>query len=373
MRHVHFVGSIPFTSAEEVYRNCCPVLSKHLARIPDGETGVRSQYVAALGKTLYAPHPDIETVQRPDPLDPDNPEEWRGPDQDWLPLRSDASDMWKFRLRKGVNKLHLDSLGYADAALASWQVFQRCREEGVIPEGVRFQVSLPSVIDGIGPFMSRFSDMRDFMPAYEQAMAADIKRILQVIPADQLAIQWDNVSSVLEHETQFTGQKADMPVKIPPYVKLLMGKPTGRFLKLLQTFTANVPDAVEFGLHFCYGDIGHKHALEPVDLAPCVHMANEAVAHLDRRIDWVHMPVPRSRTDDAFYQPLRDLTLDTKLVLGLVHLNGGLAATRERMQVAARYREDFDIATECGWGRRDPATLPDLLQLHKSAATLSLT
>lgn len=32
--------------------------------------------------------------------------------------------------------------------------------------------------------------------------------------------------------------------------------------------------------------------------------------------------------------------------------------------VADKFVADYDIATECGFGRRDPATTPELLQIH---------
>jgi len=35
------------------------------------------------------------------------------------------------------------------------------------------------------------------------------------------------------------------------------------------------------------------------------------------------------------------------------------------MAVADKYTQDYDIATECGFGRRDPTTIPDLLQIHR--------
>jgi hypothetical protein len=35
------------------------------------------------------------------------------------------------------------------------------------------------------------------------------------------------------------------------------------------------------------------------------------------------------------------------------------------MAIAQRYAKDFDVATECGFGRRDPATIPELLHIHR--------
>ena len=365
---IHFVGSIPGNDASEVFTKCCASVGDYLARVPDGETGYRTNYIGHLAHTVYARHPNIVTVSRPPPVDPDNPQEWRQPGEDWLPMAKDGSDMWKFALRKGVKTLHIDSLGYDDAAIESYKVFCEAREQGIIPAGVRFQVSLPAVVDGMGLFVHQLTDMRFFAPAYENAMAADIRRMLEVIPARDLAIQWDNVCSVLEYEANVTGRS--MPMKVPLLLKLMMGSPIKRFRKILKTFSANIPADVEFGIHFCYGDIGHKHAFEPRDLSVCVRLANEAVDHAGRRIDWVHMPTPRDRKDDAYFQPLQNLNNVTRLYLGLVHLTDGIEGTKTRIEVAKKYKTAFGISTECGFGRRQPETIPALLELHKEAANL---
>ena len=365
---IHFVGSIAGNNADEVFRNCCGAVGNLLSRIPDGETGYRSKYISHLAHTVYAKHPDVVTVSRPPPVDPDNPREWRKPGEDWMPMATDASDLWKFGLRKGVRTLRFETLGYAEAAIESYKAFCAVREQGIIPAGVRFQVSLPAVVDGMGFFVDRFADMRYFIPAYENAMAADIRRMLEVIPAEHLAIQWDNVASVLEHEARVAGHK--LPMKIPFLARMLMGSPDKRFRQILKTFAANVPPEVEFGIHFCYGDIGHKHIFEPRDLSVCVHLANEAVNHAGRKVNWVHIPVPRDRKDDAYYRPLQQLSDATHLYLGLVHLTGGVEGTKTRIEVAKKYKPDFGISTECGFGRRPPETIPQLLEAHKQAAGL---
>ena len=365
---VHFVGSIPGNDADEVFTKCCPSVGRFLARIPDGETGIRTAYISHLANTVYAAHPDVETVVRPPPVDPDNPDDWRQPGQDWLPLARDTSDLWKFKLRKGVKHLRFETLGYADAAIESYKVFCDARERGVIPAGVRFQVSLPAVVDGMAMYVHHLPEMRYFGPAYENAMAADIGRMLEVIPARDLAIQWDNVSSVLEYEAKITGRK--LPMKIPLLMKLMMGSPIKRFRQVLRTFAANVPPEVEFGIHFCYGDIGHEHIFEPRDLSVCVRLANEAVSHAGRKVNWVHMPAPRDRKDDAYYRPLQGLSDATHLYLGLVHLTDGIEGTGARIDVAKQYKTGFGISTECGFGRRPPETIPALLELHGQAARL---
>ena len=175
---VLLVGSIAGNKADEVFRNCCSAIGNFLAIIPDGETGYRSKYISHLAHTVYARHPDVVTVSRPPPVGPDNPRERRKPGEDWIPMATDASDLWKFGLRKGVRTLRFETLGYAEAAIESYKAFCSVREQGIIPAGVRFQVSLPAAVDCMGFFVDRFADMRYFIPAYENAMAADIRRML---------------------------------------------------------------------------------------------------------------------------------------------------------------------------------------------------
>jgi hypothetical protein len=78
------------------------------------------------------------------------------------------------------------------------------------------------------------------------------------------------------------------------------------------------------------------------------------------------MPVPVDRSDEAYFAPLLDLKLRrrTKLFLGLVHDSDGVEGTRARIAVAAKYASDFGIAAECGFGRRPPETIPNLLRVH---------
>jgi hypothetical protein len=82
------------------------------------------------------------------------------------------------------------------------------------------------------------------------------------------------------------------------------------------------------------------------------------------------MPVPRDRCDDAYFEPLRRLEHrpETQLCLGLVHYTDGVGGTRRRLATAEKYVKNFAIATECGFGRRPPQTIPELLRIHAAAA-----
>ncbi len=97
-----------------------------------------------------------------------------------------------------------------------------------------------------------------------------------------------------------------------------------------------------------------------------VEVHNRLVEALDRPLAYIHMPVPVDRSDEAYFAPLQELKLrrETKLFLGLVHDSDGVEGTRARIAIAAKYASDFGIAAECGFGRRPPETIPNLLRVH---------
>jgi len=132
-----------------------------------------------------------------------------------------------------------------------------------------------------------------------------------------------------------------------------------------------VPAGVELGFHLCYGDYGHEHFIEPRDMGVLVEVANALSTGVQRPVDWVQMPVPRARTDEAYFAPLRELKLrpETELFLGLVHYTDGVEGSRRRMEVAQRFVERFGISTECGLGRRPRDTIEPLLRMHAELTT----
>jgi hypothetical protein len=105
-------------------------------------------------------------------------------------------------------------------------------------------------------------------------------------------------------------------------------------------------------------------------MSKLVAVANRLTSDLSRNINWLHMPVPRERHDAAYYRPLKDLRLaaDTEIYLGLIHTTDGASGAARRIDVAQEFLTEFGIATECGLGRRDPESIPDLLALHAQVA-----
>jgi len=329
------VGSIGLFDAEAVFRMLSETVGGRAPCYPDGETGERSIWIRWQRK-VFEDHPDIVLIEEIDPF-------------------GDGITRPVFGIRPGVDPdtLDLGVLGYAAAATDSGRLFAKLKQDGTIPPGTRFQVSLPTPVAVINGFIH--PDQRAALePAYERAMAAEVERICAAIDHDELAIQWDVCHEVVGHDGGFALHYDDV---------------LGGSLDRLRRLGGLVPAGVKLGFHLCYGDPGHKHIVEPEDTATAVAFANGICARVPRQVDFIHLPVPRGRDDDAYFAPLRDLALapGTELILGLAHHTDGVAGTRRRA-AAAKLVSDFGIGTECGFGRREASTIPDLLRTHAEVA-----
>ena len=355
---VLLVGSIPGSDTEDAMRPCAETLGPHLSCIPDGETGLRKIWINFLASQTYDGNSAIDTLSRPHPVDPTDPGEWRAVGDDWAPRGYD--DHWQFRIKGGV-ALHFSKLGYADEAKRSYGVFTRLKAEGLLAAEARFMVAMPLAESGTRPFTADRNDYPAMMAAYQDAAAREIDGMLTEIPEDDLAIQWDICMETLAIECDDTHEG------IFPWKPA--GEPFDRYLEAVTSAADFVPEQVLLGLHLCYGDLGHRHLIEPPDLSNCVRMANAAFESIGRPVDFYHMPVPRDRSDDDYFKALGDLNVGKgKVYMGLVHHTDGLEGSLRRLEVATRYADRFGIATECGFGRRPRETITELLEIHRAVA-----
>ena len=336
------VGSVPLHSAEEVMRTCAKSLGTHLPSIPDGETGDRSVWIVFQAYRVFHGHPDLITVQRPEPIN--------GVEQ-WMP--TGFHNLWNFDVRPGIDQVRFDDLKYASVAAESYKVFRKLRDEGQIPTGVRFQVCLPTP-DSIMVFFRNPGHLERIIPGYVDAMDREVQKLLKLIPHQDLLIQWDICSEVLDIEGIFPWALKGEP------------GPEQRYETTIARLSKQIPETVQVGYHLCYADLGHKHMKEPADLGLVVRMANRTCEVSGRRADYFHLPVPRDRHDEAYFAPLGDLAIeDATLFLGLIHYTDGVEGAKKRIETAKKFLPKFGVATECGFGRRPPEQILTLLELHK--------
>ena len=343
-RDLLFVGSVPLDSTEEVMATLAGAFGSTLQALPDGETGERRSWVNRLCYQVFNGHPDLETIQRPKP---DNGVERM--------LPRDRSDAWKFKARPGVDQVRFGNpgyrLGYAKDSANSYFVFKTLREKGLIPKDLRFQVSIPMVNSVVRPlYFPESGDLERIRPGYEAALAAEIEAMLERIPHEDLAIQWDCAWEVAAVHDPLPSHPKEIDIATHT-------APIERLSRLL-------PETIDLGFHFCFGTFGGWPRFAPDDMGRTVELVNGVVDTVGRRVDWVHLPL-LDRTDDAFYAPLANLDpKSARVYLGMVHSPDSLP---QRIAIAKKYIQDFGLAAYCGFGRIPPAEIPGILDDHRRA------
>jgi hypothetical protein len=336
---VHLVGSIGLDTVEEVFRTAGRMLGHRLKRLPDGEPGSRRLWVSFQYPLLRS-----MPFLRPDPGGA---------------LRK-TSGFPLLCLTDGVtpDEIRFGELGYAREARASYLDFCAARERGDIAASVRFQVCLPTPMSVAYAFCTA-RDVVAIDAAYEAAMIREVEALCRAIPHHDLCLQWD----VCHEMIIWDGQPQDQF----PLVKAAPADIVARVVHIC----APVPADVELGFHLCYGDFGARHIIEPADTGKMVEAANAFAANVAHPIAYIHMPVPRARSDADYFKPLAGLKLgaQTELYLGVIHAADGVEGSRRRIDAASEYVADFGIATECGIARaRKSELVNELLRLHAELA-----
>jgi hypothetical protein len=343
-RNVHLVGSVPMADAQEVFEKVSAALGTRIKRIPDGETGERSDWITWL-EPIFAENPAFQKSG------------------ELFRVHASGTGRERYTLRPGIRPqdVRFGELRYADIAKESYAVFARLKAEGKISAEARLQVDLVPAHSVVWLFLVDALHA-PLDPVYNEALKREIDKIAAAIPHGELAIQFDIASAVFarleRNEAGSYGRsKAEMQAT---------------FSDILVDLGNRVPVEIELLYHLCYGDSNHRHVVEPTDMGDMVELANRVSRQIARPIQLIHMPVPRNRTDDAYFEPLRRLALrpETELCLGLVHYTDGVDGARKRLATARRYVTDFSVGTECGLGRRDPRTIPELLRIHAEVADL---
>jgi hypothetical protein len=260
--HVHFNGSVNLADTESVMREVVSRVPSGLRRLPDGETGDRDTWILfQLQKFLQAP--------------------WLVPVQPVNVVDGDYEGVPQLRLADGADPAEVTwpDLGYADAYLASYQTFVALREQGIVPDGIRFQVEYPTPMASIGAYIVPDQHVA-LLGSYERAMFADLGKVIAAIPAEQLAVQWDVAVEfgILEDAFGPGGAQAFDAI-----------------VAALARCVDRVPAEVPAGLHLCYGDYGHQHFKQPESLALQVRVLNAVVAAAGRPVSFVSFTVPARR------------------------------------------------------------------------------
>jgi hypothetical protein len=315
---VHFNGSVNLPDAETVMREISSRIPVGVSRMTDGETGDRGYWILfQIRKFQQMPEFEPVTVGRA------------------YETAADAPQSPQLRLAEGASAdtIEWPNLGYADAYAESFEVFDRLQREGTIPAGVLFQVQYPTPLASMAGTIVR-DDQPAVAASYEKALFADLDTLLDRLPHDRCAVQWDV--------------------------------------------------AVEFGLLEGAGGAGPATPIDQitpalvrcVDRVPADVPVDAVVAAAHRPVSWASFTVPQARRDAGYFAPLRDLTAgpETELYFALVPYHpddqsDGTTADQVRhidgaLGLSAAGQRDWGVCTECGMGRVERSDVPKLLDLH---------
>lgn len=247
--------------------------------------------------------------------------------------------------------------GYDTAAIESYAVFKKLRDEGVIPQAVKFQVGLPTAGNVVPVFIEKAFQAKVW-PLYEKALFRAIHNIQDRIPHHDLAIQLDLALDSAFWEGQFLRPAFADTHNVQEYV-------ADYILRMIE----QIDQEVELGIHNCYGDIEHKHFFEPKSLQAVVDRGLVLFERSSHPISFFHVPVPVSAMGflDKYLAPLKQILPKfkehrTELYLGVVQYDD-LEGTEKRIEAACKIVPEFGVATECGWGRTPVEQLDGILKL----------
>jgi len=159
------------------------------SRDPDGETGVRSDWIAW----------KLDVFER----------------TPYLELAPGRGKNWgiqiAYQTRSGFdqNGLAFASLGYADATIASYATFARLKASGVIRPSTHFQVCLATPLAAVSAYIL-VESRKNVEPTYEHTLLNELQEICAAVPHDQLAIQRDTA-------IEFALLEGVMPIHRKPF------------------------------------------------------------------------------------------------------------------------------------------------------------
>jgi hypothetical protein len=340
---VHFNGSVNLPDAETVMQEISSRIPAGVRRMTDGETGDRNYWISFQTRK-FQQMPEFETVKV-------------GQAYETAP---DAPAMPQLRLTADASAEMIDwpNLGYADAYTESFATFDRLQNKGTIPADVRMQVQYPTPLASVaGTFVPEA--LPKVAPSYEQALFADLDTLLERLPHERIAVQWDVA-------VEFGALEGAMGPKMP-IEQIVPG-----LVRCIDRVAADVP----VGMHLCYGDYGHQHFKQPESLQMQVDLVNAVTVAAGRQINFVSFTVPQGRHDSGYFEPLAALRTgaDTELYFALVPYHpddqeqGTTAEQIEQIDAALLNSpagaRDWGICTECGMGRVNADDVPRLLDLH---------
>lgn len=337
--NVMFTGSIPADSVDDVFDLLANSVGARAASWPDGEINPeRRGWIQAINNMVFAVTPCFEEIEHSSGSS------------------DDPTGIFKaLRIRDGAIVDLRGRLPYARDAITSYRVFKRKQAEGKVPAGTRFQCSIPGAHDVISVSFPDVATWPVLFSAWQEAVQEEYRRMLEVIPAEELCIQIDYCTEMVH----IGGTAAKLFAWVPD-------RPKDELLPLYTSpdyvggHIKGLPDTVRIGFHICCGTMPAYPVQKLDDIGLPVELANAIQAASAGRIDYFHLPA-MVESDEAYFAPLARLDVSkAEIYLGL-ECNDGPEGMERRIKAAHASCGEFGVAHYCGyfWNK---AVMPELLQ-----------
>lgn len=345
-QNVMFSGGIPGDGVEDVFETLASTIGARAAFWPDGETNPeRRGWIGAVNNMVLAKAPCFEEIPSPLTLPADHP-----------------YHLFKtLKIRDGATVDLRGRLPYAKDAIASYKIFKKMQAEGRIAREVRFQCAVPGAHDVISITFPDVSTWPVLFRAWQEALQEEYRRILEVIPAEELCIQVDYCTEMIH----IGGTWAKQFDWIPEEPKdVLFARYTSP--EYINGHLEGLPEAVTIGFHVCCGT-SPSYPVQPLDdIGLPVDLSNAIQKAAGGRVGYFHLPAMVD-SGEAYFAPLARLdTGKATIYLGL-ECNDGIEGMERRMNAARKFLPEFGVAHYCGyfWNK---AIMPDLLKTLAAGA-----
>ncbi len=320
------VGSLPAQSPEHAFRAGAELFGDMVFSLPDGETGPMAGWVSFEREHVIRPSADIVVVS-----ETDSP----------TGLPRHAYETPVFTVRRDVERVRFETWPRIDAAIESYGLFRELKRAGVIGGDLRFQVGLPFPSSAMNAFKSDFAaDYPKAEAGYEDLVARELPRLLDAIPPEELAIQWDCAYETqdIERVLAWTNEGA-----------------WERFAGPVTRLTRLIPEQTLVGYHLCYGTFPEWPMYEARDYrcwcgwptSPCPNPAARSTG-----CTWPARATCAARTEAS------SAHWSTSSLATLASSSGSCFRSTARRGCAVgtgpppRYLQDFGVAMYCGFGRQ---------------------
>lgn len=325
---VLLTGGIPGDSAEEIFDLLADTLGSRAKYWPDGEiTPQRRGWIGAVNAAVLAEAPCFEAVPSTLSLPQDHP----------------YHRFKTLRIKQGVPLDLRGRLPYAEDAIASYRVFKDMQADGRIPQGIRFQCSIPGAHDVISVSFPDTRKWPQLIAAWQEAVQEEYRRILEVIPPHELCVQIDYCTEMI-HIGGTWAQLFDWVPDLPRDELFALYTSPDYILGHLK----GLPDAVTIGFHVCCGTSPHYPVQPLADIGLPVDLSNAIQAAAGGRVDFFHLPA-MTDSGDEYFAPLARLDVGTAEVFLGLECNDGLEAMEARIASARKALPEFGVAHYCGY------------------------